>query len=546
MRLRDNDIIPHLPLFPPAPSTHLAPSMIQRTPSRLAERIFDAVDAAAERGFWKAGDSDRYNALTTHVLGLMGHLIASDGTASDEELQFVIEMARPFQPQEPTHAETARVVRAAARDTDLAVVPDYFRAVVAADRAAGTRQAGDALWCLRELGLGLIAADKASTAAEVECLTQHLAVLRGYAEREEVKVAWAEPVGGIAGDAERAAAGTRGETAPPDAATLDQLLNKLRALVGLTRVKEEVETLTNIIRVRAMRREKGLPAQPLSLHMVFAGNPGTGKTTVARILAEVFRALNVLQRGHLVEVDRSGLVAGYVGQTAAKVAEVVERSLGGVLFIDEAYALTTGRGQTDFGYEAVDTLVKLMEDHRDELVVIVAGYPAPMQRFVGSNPGLESRFNRYLEFPDYSAAELRQIFDKLCADGEYTLSADAAKLADRVFKQMEEAKSDNFANGRAVRNLFERALAQQANRVAKAADPSRDALCLLEADDLDRAHQQMEMEEAARGAAEFAGDGSDDDSGGMDGGSSDGSDAGADGDTADAKEASGGGEMAFA
>ncbi|HET7229757.1 MAG TPA: AAA family ATPase [Longimicrobium sp.] len=510
--------------------------MIDRTPSKLAERIFDAVDAAAERGFWQTRDADRYTDLTRHILGLMGHLINADGSATDDELRFVIEMARPFQPQEPTTAETAKVVRRAARDTSLEEVPDYFRAVVQADRAVNTRHAGDVLWCLRELGLGVIAADQVSHPAEVQHLTHHLEVLRTFAEGQGVKVQWAEPGGGIAGDAERAAAGARGEVAPPDAATLDELLNRLRALIGLARVKEEVETLTNIIRVRAMRRQKGLPAQPLSLHMVFAGNPGTGKTTVARILSEVFRALNVLQRGHLVEVDRAGLVAGYVGQTAMKVTEVVERAVGGVLFIDEAYALTTGRGQTDFGYEAVDTLVKLMEDHRDELVVIVAGYPTPMQKFVASNPGLESRFNRYLEFPDYDPKELRQIFDKLCAEGEYTLSDDASKAADRIFKQMHDGKGDNFANGRAVRNLFERALAQQANRIAKVPDPSREALCVLEADDLERAHQQMELEEASRGAAEFAdadtgaddssmdADASADEGGGDEGGSGDGPD----------------------
>ncbi|HEX8903935.1 MAG TPA: AAA family ATPase, partial [Longimicrobiaceae bacterium] len=214
--------------------------------------------------------------------------------------------------------------------------------------------------------------------------------------------------------------------------------------------------------------------------------------------------------GHLVEVDRAALVAGYVGQTATKVTEVVERALGGVLFIDEAYALTTGRGATDFGFEAVDTLVKLMEDHREELVVIVAGYPSPMRKFVASNPGLESRFNRYVDFPDYTPEELRAIFDKLCKEGEYTLSEGASKLANKLFKQMHEARDRNFANGRAVRNLFERALAQQANRIAKVENPSREALCIVEEDDLKLAHEQMEQEEAERGAAEDSDTGGDD------------------------------------
>ncbi|MBV9108777.1 MAG: AAA family ATPase [Gemmatimonadetes bacterium] len=479
--------------------------MIDRSPPKLAERIFDAVDQAADRGFWPARD-DRYQELTQHVLALMGVLSNADGTASDAEIAYVMEMARPFQPQEPSASETAQVVRKAAKGFDVARVPDYFRAIVQMDRATNSRTSSDVLWCLRELGLGVIAADQASDPREVELLTKHLDALRAVAEQQGVKVQWAEPAGGVAGDAARAAAGTRGENAPPDAATLDELLNKLRALVGLARVKQEVETLTNIIRVRQMRRDQGLPLSPLSLHMVFAGNPGTGKTTVARILAEIFHALNVLARGQLVEVDRAALVAGYVGQTATKVTEVVERSLGGVLFIDEAYALTTGRGQTDFGYEAVDTLVKLMEDHRDELVVIVAGYPAPMRKFVASNPGLESRFNRYVDFPDYDPAELRQIFDKLCKEGEYTLTDDASKLADRLFKQMHDTRDRNFANGRAVRNLFERALAQQANRLAKVEAPTKDALCQLEEADLKLAHEQMEQEEADRGAASDADD----------------------------------------
>jgi SpoVK/Ycf46/Vps4 family AAA+-type ATPase len=217
---------------------------------------------------------------------------------------------------------------------------------------------------------------------------------------------------------------------------------------------------------------------------------------VARVLAEIFRALGVLSRGHLTEIDRSGLVAGYVGQTALKVAEVVERALGGVLFIDEAYALTTGRGATDFGFEAVDSLVKLMEDHRDDLVVIVAGYPKPMREFVKSNPGLESRFNRYIEFADYSPEELRAIFDKLCGEGAYTLTRDASGAADRLFHAMYEDRDHTFANGRAVRNLFERAVAQQANRIAKEPDPSKEVLCALETADLEKAAAQMQAERA--------------------------------------------------
>jgi SpoVK/Ycf46/Vps4 family AAA+-type ATPase len=216
-------------------------------------------------------------------------------------------------------------------------------------------------------------------------------------------------------------------------------------------------------------------------------------------------------------------VAGYVGQTALKVTEVVERALGGVLFIDEAYALTTSRGSTDFGFEAVDSLVKLMEDHRDDLVVIVAGYPKPMREFVNSNPGLESRFNRYIDFPDYTPEELRAIFDKLCGEGAYTLSKEASDAADRLFHAMHEDRDHTFANGRAVRNLFERAVAQQANRLAKETDPSKELLCAVEIGDLEKAAAQMQAERALEKAedpeadAMLGVDGDDDDRGPDDG-----------------------------
>jgi hypothetical protein len=469
-------------------------STIERTPPAFAGRIFDAVDDAAERGFFKPR-GDRYEELTAHVLGLLGTLIHADGTASEEEVAYVMEMVRPFQQAEPTAAETLKVVQGHARRFDAGRVPEYFRALVDTDRAINAHNTSEVLRCIRELGLGVIAADKASHPGEVEALTKHLGLLRGYVEHQGVKVAWSDQPGSLASDAARAASGQAGTPPEPDLEALDKLLDRLRALIGLDRVKQEVETLTNVIRVRRMRQMKNLPVPPMSMHMVFMGNPGTGKTTVGRILAEVFQVLTVLSRGHLVEVDRSGLVAGYVGQTAIKVREVVERALGGVLFIDEAYALTTNRGGEDFGFEAVDTLVKLMEDHRDDLVVIVAGYPEPMREFVDSNPGLASRFNRYIDFPDYGADELRAIFDKMCGESKYTLTDDASRLADELFRKMADEAGDNFGNGRDVRNLFENAVAQHANRVAIMTDPSEEVLCLLEEKDLQIAAGQPDADE---------------------------------------------------
>ena len=195
---------------------------------------------------------------------------------------------------------------------------------------------------------------------------------------------------------------------------LQTLLAQLDSLVGLERVKENVRSLINLVKVRKLREQNGLPTPPLSLHLVFMGNPGTGKTTVARLIAKLYRAVGVLSKGQLVEVDRSGLVAGYVGQTAIQTGQVIQKALGGVLFIDEAYALIAGEGANDFGREAVETLLKAMEDHRDDFVVIVAGYADLMERFISSNPGLESRFNRYFVFEDYDADQLNAIFQSMC------------------------------------------------------------------------------------------------------------------------------------
>ena len=222
----------------------------------------------------------------------------------------------------------------------------------------------------------------------------------------------------------------------------------------------------------------------MSLHMVFMGNPGTGKTTVARLISGLYAAIGVLSKGQLVEVDRSGLVAGYVGQTALKTQEVIKSALGGVLFIDEAYSLSSG-GENDFGREAIETILKAMEDHRDDLIVIVAGYSGPMGDFLSSNPGLESRFNKYFYFPDYTGEQLMAIFSAQCDKNGYTLTEESEKAARELFDRLYEERNENFGNGRDVRNRFEDMIVRQSNRVAMMENPSKDDLMAVLPEDLE-------------------------------------------------------------
>ncbi len=260
---------------------------------------------------------------------------------------------------------------------------------------------------------------------------------------------------------------------------------ELDDLIGLESVKKEVRSLANFVKLQKQREANGLKTAKVSYHLVFYGSPGTGKTTVARIIGRIYKDLGVLKKGHTVETDRGGLVAKYMGQTALKTDAVVQQALDGVLFIDEAYSLVPeGADGQDYGQEAIATLLKRMEDYRDRLVVIIAGYKDEMQRFIDSNPGLQSRFNRYIDFPDYSAGELTDIFKMYMKKNQYTLAPDAETFIKEQFDYVVEHKDRNFGNARYARNVFEKSIQAQANRLAGESNLSKTQLTELTVDDL--------------------------------------------------------------
>ena len=271
-------------------------------------------------------------------------------------------------------------------------------------------------------------------------------------------------------------------------------MEELDELIGLESIKKDVKELVDLVKTQTLREKEGLKTVPVSLHLVFSGNPGTGKTTVARILARLYHEIGALKTGQLVECDRSSLVAGFVGQTALKTQEKIQEAMGGILFIDEAYTLAK-EGQ-DYGQEAIDTILKAMEDHRGEFVVIVAGYTELMKRFVESNPGLKSRFNKYIEFPDYTPEELMAIFEMQCRKYQYEMDEEASRLVRERIGQLSASKGENFANAREVRNLFERIITLAATRVARMEAPTEKDLCAILPEDVLAAGDQ-DLPEAA-------------------------------------------------
>lgn len=268
-----------------------------------------------------------------------------------------------------------------------------------------------------------------------------------------------------------------------DTRTLQDLLDELNALVGLEKVKSKVQDLIVYQKIQKMRREQNLHSAKNTLHLAFTGNPGTGKTTVARIVGRIYKQIGLLSKGHFVEVSRTDLIAGYQGQTALKVKKVIEQAKGGVLFIDEAYSITENDHTDSYGRECLTELTKALEDYREDLVVIVAGYTEPMNQFFESNPGLKSRFNTFIEFDDYSSNELDEIFVSMCKNNDYILTDEVKKKIHFYFEQQTSSKDKSFSNGRLVRNLFDDLVMNHARRVINVENPGREELSTIKVED---------------------------------------------------------------
>ena len=411
----------------------------------------------------------------------------------------------------------------AACQEDVFMPPVFFWNLAESDAKRGSETSRTFIRMLTNILLYLAAVDDEVTYAEAEYITDCTDRLTAICDTTGVRksrdglnpldyVTSGEPsfqdkhkpqtsAQASGGEAKSEAEAKAEETEKPD---FDALMAELESLVGLEDVKKDVKNLMNLVKVRKLRQEHELPVPPMSLHMVFVGNPGTAKTTVARLVSGLYAAIGVLSKGQLVEVDRSGLVAGYVGQTALKTQEAIKSALGGVLFIDEAYSLSSG-GENDFGREAIETLLKAMEDHRDDLIVIVAGYTVPMERFIHSNPGLESRFNKYFFFPDYNGEQLMEMFRIRCKKNGYSLSEETEKAAVDYFTRLYEERTENFGNGRDVRNAFEDMVVRQANRVAKLDEPGKEDLMAVLPEDLEDREDEEETpaaEEPAEAPAE--------------------------------------------
>lgn len=431
------------------------------------------------------------NDVAIEAFNLTAGFIDADGVHTDQELwAFVAVFAGRF--DTVAWAASPGTLRntglLSGKRTFLDAPSAFLNLLVGADARAGTIDSWAYFERALEIARAVCALDAEPSQAELMAIERFRGMMLATMDAAGV------PRPGSPRPVPRAATGTTGAPGQPGATAqatpeepqepprpVEEVLAELDGLVGLGPVKAEVKLVTNLVRVQKLREERDLPVVEQSRHLVFTGNPGTGKTTVARLLAQIYRSVGAVEKGHLVETDRSGLVAGYVGQTAIKVKEVFNSALGGILLIDEAHALARGT-ERDFGHEAIDMIVKLMEDHRDEVVLIVAGYPEEMAEFLDANPGLRSRFPKTIYFDDYTDDELLLIFDGMCRKNRYSPTEEARQAL--LAYVAAQPRNRGFGNARLVRNLFEAAIARHASRVVELVDVSDEALVTLEADDI--------------------------------------------------------------
>jgi Cdc6-like AAA superfamily ATPase len=446
-------------------------------------RFIDGVTSSLEevsRGVDGVRPEDLRGDVALEAFNLVCGLASADGRVSDDTLWEVLAAFGPLLETRlagttPADMRESGLVEAQRGFTDKPSA--MFEVLLAADRRAASSHARGYYELAVELAFAVAAIDLYTSERELAAVESFRGMLLDALEKvEDDHRPAAAPTA-----AEAAAAKAKPVEQDPPARPLDDLLEELDALVGLTGVKHEVKLVTNLLRVQRIRQERGLPTMAQSRHLIFTGNPGTGKTTVARLLAQIYRTLGVVERGHLVETDRAGLVAGYVGQTAPLVQTRFDEADQGVLLIDEAYSLVRG-GERDFGREAIDTIVKLIEDRRDRIVVIMAGYPDEMEELISSNPGLRSRFPKVVHFPDYTTDELLAIIDTLAEKAGYRLDPGATARA-RIWLDS-ITRDKGFGNGRTARNLFEYAVSTQATRLAPVDSPTDEQLTVLLAEDI--------------------------------------------------------------
>lgn len=415
--------------------------------------------------------TDMVCSLDKYLQGCLLQIAVSDGKITEDELHFILELPDEFDEVCARNRGYKRFIRTVTVDSfsneankffDFNKKPEFL-VILCEDYSEAPAMVRSNLQVIFN---AFIAIDGIFSESEADTA---LKILDKVADEKEVIASSKEetPVQTESSDKKES---TEIDSKAVEGEEIEAVLDELNGLVGLAGVKQEVITSINLLRINNMRKAKGLPELQTSNHMVFTGNPGTGKTTVARIMAKIYKCLGVVSKGQLVETDRAGLVAGYVGQTALKTAAVIKKAKGGVLFIDEAYSLSSEDGSNDYGKEAIDTLVKGMEDYRDDLVVIVAGYVNEMRKFINMNPGLRSRFNKYIHFENYSADEMLEILKRLCEKSKFIMTKESEDMALEFFQKNQS--DPTFGNGRGVRNFFDKIVMSQATRIISIKNPT--------------------------------------------------------------------------